>query len=63
MGKTRFTQADVTRAAKGAAAAGLRVMRFEIDQMKGKLVVFTSAEPENNADAALEEWERTHGAH
>ncbi len=60
MGKTRFTQADVTRAAKGAVAAGLRVVRLEIDQT-GKLAVFTSAEPENNADAALAEWERTHG--
>jgi hypothetical protein len=61
MGKTRFTQADITRAAKGAVAAGLRVVRLEIDQT-GKLAVFTSAEPENNADAALAEWERTHGA-
>jgi hypothetical protein len=60
MGKTRFTQADVTRAAKGAVAAGLRVVRLEIDQT-GKLAVFTSAEPENNADAVLEYWERTHG--
>jgi hypothetical protein len=60
MGKTRFTQADITRAAKGAVAAGLRVVRLEIDQT-GKLAVFTSAEPENNADAALAEWERTYG--
>ena len=60
MGKTRFTQADVTRVAKGAVAAGLRVVRLEIDQT-GKLAVFTSAESENNADAALAEWERTHG--
>jgi hypothetical protein len=60
MGKTRFTQADITRAAKGAVAAGLRVVRLEIDQT-GKLAVFTSAEPENNADAALAEWERTNG--
>lgn len=60
MGKTRFTQADITRAAKGAVAAGLRVVRLEIDQT-GKLAVFTSAESENNADAALAEWERTYG--
>ena len=60
MGKARFTQADITRAAKGAVAAGLSVVRFEIDQT-GKLAVFTSAEPENNADTALAEWKRTHG--
>jgi hypothetical protein len=60
MARARFTQADVTRAAKGAVAAGLRVVRLEIDQT-GKLAVFTSAESENNADAALAEWERTHG--
>jgi len=60
MARSRFTQADVTRAAKGAVAAGLRVVRLEIDQT-GKLAVFTSAEPEDNADAALAEWESKHG--
>ncbi len=60
MARARFTQADVTRAAKGAVAAGLRVVRLEIDQT-GKLVVITSVEPDGNADSALAEWERTHG--
>ena len=60
MGRARFTQADVTRAARGAVAAGLCVVRLEIDQT-GKLAIFTSAEPDNNADVALAEWERTHG--
>ena len=34
----RFTQADVTRAIKGATAAGLRVGSVEID-INGKIVV------------------------
>lgn len=36
----RFKQADITRAVKGAKAAGLRVTRFEIDPL-GKIVVFS----------------------
>jgi len=34
----RFTQADVTRAVKGAASAGLRVGRIEITP-EGKIVL------------------------
>ena len=60
MGKARFTEADVKRATKGMVAAGLHISRIEID-WTGKLVVFTSVDPEDNADSALTEWERTHG--
>lgn len=37
----RFKQVDVTRAVKGAVAAGLNVGRVEIDQRTGKIVVFS----------------------
>ena len=60
MPKATVTQATITRAVKAVQAAGLAVLRLEIDQT-GKLAVFTSAKLENNADAALAEWERKHG--
>jgi hypothetical protein len=34
----RFKQSDVTRAAKGAKAAGIRIGRIEID-MRGTIVI------------------------
>lgn len=61
MARTRFTQADVTRALKAAVAAGLTVRGYEIDP-EGKVVVHTAAEADNSPDAALKVWERTHGA-
>ncbi|MGL4414197.1 hypothetical protein [Roseinatronobacter monicus] len=40
---TRATvkQIDVTRAVKGAVAAGLLVARIEVDQRTGKIVIFS----------------------
>lgn len=42
MPNTRATvkQIDVTRAVKGAVAAGLAVARVEVDQRTGKIVIF-----------------------
>ncbi len=60
MAKASVTQATITRAVKAVQAAGLSVLRLEIDQT-GKLAVITSVEPEDNADAALAEWESKHG--
>ena len=40
MSCARFTQADVTRAVKGAANAGMRVGRVEIDPA-GKIVILS----------------------
>lgn len=41
----RFKQADLTRAFKGAAAAGIRVSKVEIDP-SGRIVILTdSASP------------------
>jgi hypothetical protein len=37
-----FKQVDVTRAVKGAVAAGLSVGRIEIDQRTGKIVIFSA---------------------
>jgi len=34
----RFKQSDVTRAAKGAKAAGIRIGRIEID-MRGNIII------------------------
>ena len=43
MPNTRATvkQIDVTRAVKGAAAAGLAVARVDVDQRTGKIVIFS----------------------
>lgn len=45
MANTRatFKQDDVTRAVKGAVAAGLAVARIEVDQRTGKIVIFSEA--------------------
>jgi hypothetical protein len=45
-----FRQADVSRAVKGAAAAGLAIARVEIDAA-GKIVIITGAAPETTEDA------------
>jgi hypothetical protein len=45
-GAQRFTQSDITRAAKGAADAGLNVQRVEIER-DGKIVVFTGKQPKH----------------
>ena len=54
---TVFKQVDVTRAVKGAVAAGLTVGRVEIDQHSGKIVIFstgtTTDHSENPCDRLL----------
>jgi hypothetical protein len=51
---TIFRQADVTRAFRGAKAAGVRVARVEIDR-DGKIVIVTADELER---AEGNEWDR-----
>ncbi len=60
MPKATVTLATIMRVVKAVQAAGLPVVRLEIDQA-GKLAVITSVEPEGNADSALAEWKRTNG--
>lgn len=62
MVKTRFTQSDVARVVKGMEAAGKAVERVEIMQ-DGRIVAHIGAgEQKNDADAALEAWERGRGS-
>jgi hypothetical protein len=53
----RFKQGDISRALKGATAAGMRVGRVEID-LAGKIVVISesgsAAKPATDLDAWLE---------
>lgn len=49
-----FRQQDVTRAFRAAKAAGVRVVRVEIDR-DGKIVIVTAEEPERREG---NEWDR-----
>lgn len=51
----KFTQADVSRALKGAKAAGLNVGGFEIDE-HGKIIVKCGVGAEAAARSPLEAW-------
>jgi len=55
-GRLRFTQTDLTRALRGAAAAGQPVQRFEIDR-EGKIVVFVG-KPEEQEELGDNEWDK-----
>jgi hypothetical protein len=50
-----FTQADISRALKGAQSAGLKIQRFEIEPATGKIVIVSGetapSEPPNPFDA------------
>jgi hypothetical protein len=48
----RFTQADVTRAVKGAEGAGFRVGRVEISP-DGRIIVFPTGQPADDVDDDL----------
>lgn len=50
-----FKQADVTRAIKGALAAGMKVARAEIDQT-GKIIVFSPSEDAIKPANELDRW-------
>ena len=65
-GRCAFTQEAVTRALKAAVAAGMNVLRYEIDK-DGKIVVVTGsphgqdATPANDLDRELAEFEVRNG--
>jgi hypothetical protein len=53
-----FRQADVTRALKAVAAAGVNIARIEIDKV-GKIVIITAeghAQPDESTE--VNEWDR-----
>lgn len=55
MANTRTTvkQIDVTRAVKGAVAAGVAVARIEIDHRSGKIVIH----PEGAVSSSVNPWD------
>jgi hypothetical protein len=60
-----FRQQDVTRAIKGAVAAGVDIARVEIDRT-GKIVIVTgkpldATSPQDELNRELQEWEAGHG--
>ena len=51
MTSTRFTQADVTRALKGAVAAGVVVQRVEFER-DGRMVLISAVGTDHSPDEA-----------
>ena len=54
-GPATFKQADVTRALRGVAAAGVQVARIEIDARTGNIVMLTPRAP-NVPDGPYDMW-------
>jgi hypothetical protein len=54
-----FTQADVTRAGRGAAKAGLNVTRIEVDRDSGKIIIIAGPEqtPPDQTPPDQNEWD------
>ena len=59
-----FRAGDVTKAVKAVVAAGVDIARVEIDKA-GKIVIVaataTGANPQDDLDLELQEWEARHG--
>jgi hypothetical protein len=60
-----FRQQDVTRAVKAVAAAGVDIVRIEIDP-GGKIVIVTgkplgATTPQDELDREMQQWEAWHG--
>jgi hypothetical protein len=62
-GPLAFKQQDVTRAVRGAVAAGIEVQRVEIDPRDGKiiLVIGKAVVVLDDLDSELQQFEASHG--
>ena len=52
--RASFTQSDITRAVKGAQAAGLIVSRVEVDG--DRIIILTAPEAADRPKSAVEAW-------
>jgi hypothetical protein len=52
---SKFRQSDLTRALKGAIAAGIKISAVEID-LAGKIVIMTGPNEQAASASALDEW-------
>jgi hypothetical protein len=55
-----FRAADLTRAAKGFAAAGVEVARWEIDASSGKIIAITATGDRIESATPLDKWMADH---
>jgi hypothetical protein len=58
-GRSRFRQRELTRALKGARAAGIDITQFEIDYTNGRFLFVTtpSARTDKDSSEELNEWD------
>ena len=55
--RARFSQADVTRAYRGAVKAGMSVQRIEICPATGRIVVIAGPPPSTDLSGEPNEWD------
>lgn len=60
--RVAFLQGDVTRAIKGAKAAGIEVASFEICPATGRIIVLTKDAQKTERLDPLEQWEAEYRA-
>jgi hypothetical protein len=58
-----FRQADLTRAAKGFAAAGVEVARWEIDASTGKIIAITATGDRIEPATPFDKWKAKANQH
>ena len=56
MARTNFRQQDVTRAIKGAQAAGFEVASGEIDPTTGRIIVRSASDADQDTTSPLDKW-------
>jgi len=63
-GTASFRQADITRAINGAAAAGMKIARIELDPTTGRISLLTAddlAAAAETSTSALDAWIKENG--